>query len=322
MVAGDRLSTLGEHLVALADRPEPADALAEAVADLLPDARTLLVLQSDLTALVSGQPSAAAARLLAETAVPQSRGVAATWRFTPESVRSALDIGWTADALRDELTAISGRPLPQPLDYLIADVARRHGAVRVRGGRACITGSEAEIAEILATRSLHTLHLSRLAPTVLTSPFELDEVVDRLRKDGFMPMPEDAEGVTIVPDRTDGMDRAPVTTVRPRRRVEAGELAVRLLAAPSVAEPESPSFLQIAELAPQLDEAEVALLADALDHGNDVHIVYRNRAGNRSARIVRPEQLYGRWMVSWCHLRAAAREFTVSGIESVSVPVP
>ena len=71
----------------------------------------------------------------------------------------------------------------------------------------------------------------------------------------------------------------------------------------------------------QLDEAEVALLADALDHGNDVHIVYRNRAGNRSARIVRPEQLYGRWMVSWCHLRAAAREFTVSGIESVSVPV-
>jgi hypothetical protein len=193
--------------------------------------------------------------------------------------------------------------------------------VRVRGGRACITGSEAEIAEILATRSLRTLHLSRLAPTVLTSPFELDQVVDRLRKAGFMPMPEDAGGVTIVPDRTDGTDRASVRTVRPRRRVEAGELAARLLATPVAAEPGSPSFLQIAELAPQLDEAEVALLADALDHGNDVHIVYRNRAGNRSARIVRPEQLYGRWMVSWCHLRAAAREFTVSGIESVSVPV-
>jgi len=82
------------------------------------------------------------------------------------------------------------------------------------------------------------------------------------------------------------------------------------------------SFVELTSLAPQLDEAEVALLADALDNGNDVHIVYRNRAGNRSARIVRPEQLYGRWMVSWCHLRSAAREFTVSGIESVSVPVP
>ena len=321
LVAGDRLAALGEHLLAAVDRSDPAEALVAAVADLLPDARTLLVLQSDLTALVSGQPSAAAAQLLAEAAVPESRGVAATWRFSPESVRSALDLGWTADTLRNELAAISGRPLPQPLDYLIADVGRRHGAVRVRGGRACITGSEAEIAEILATRSLRTLHLSRLAPTVLTSPFELDQVVDRLRKAGFMPMPEDAEGVTIVPDRTDGTDRASVPTVRPRRRVEAGELAARLLATPVAAEPGSPSFLQIAELAPQLDEAEVALLADALDHGNDVHIVYRNRAGNRSARIVRPEQLYGRWMVSWCHLRAAAREFTVSGIESVSVPV-
>src|SRR6185436_167561 len=109
LVAGDRLSALGEHLL---------EALVAAVTDLLPDARTLLVLQSDLTALVSGQPSAAAAQLLAEAAVPESRGVAATWRFSPESVRSALDLGWTADTLRDELAAISGRPLPQPLDYL------------------------------------------------------------------------------------------------------------------------------------------------------------------------------------------------------------
>ena len=236
LVAGDRLSALGEHLLAAVDRSDPAEALVAAVADLLPDARTLLVLQSDLTALVSGQPSAAAAQLLAEAAVPESRGVAATWRFSPESVRSALDLGWTADTLRDELAAISGRPLPQPLDYLIADVGRRHGAVRVRGGQACITGSEAEIAEILATRSLRTLHLSRLAPTVLTSPFELDQVVDRLRKAGFMPMPEDAGGVTIVPDRTDGTDRASVRTVRPRRRVEAGELAARLPATPVAAD--------------------------------------------------------------------------------------
>lgn len=319
VIVGDRLSALGEHLAAVADRPDSVDALVAAVADLLPDARTLLVLQSDLTALVSGQPTAAAAQLLAEAAVPESRGVAATWRITPQSIRSALDLGWTADALRDELTAISGRPLPQPLDYLITDVARRHGAVRVRGGRACITGSEPEIAEILATRSLRTLHLSRLAPTVLTSPFELDQVVDRLRKAGFMPMAEDAEGIAIVPDRTTGAVRTAAPAVRPRRKVDAGELARRLSTAPVVAEPLSPSFGRLAELAPQLDEAELALLSDALDHHNDVHIVYRNRAGNRSARIVRPEQLYGRWLVSWCHLRSAEREFTVSGIESVSV---
>jgi predicted DNA-binding transcriptional regulator YafY len=49
-----------------------------------------------------------------------------------------------------------------------------------------------------------------------------------------------------------------------------------------------------------------------------VRISYRNRVGNRSARIIRPEDLYDRWVSSWCHLRGAQREFAVSGIESVS----
>jgi predicted DNA-binding transcriptional regulator YafY len=42
-------------------------------------------------------------------------------------------------------------------------------------------------------------------------------------------------------------------------------------------------------LAPQLDEAEVALLADALDNAADVRIAYRNRSGNRSVRTIRPD---------------------------------
>ena len=110
-------------------------------AGLLPEARSLLVLQSDLTAVVSGQPSAAAARLLAAAAVPEARGVATTWRFSRASVRSALDAGWTAEELTAELAAVTDRALPQPLEYLIADVARRHGAVRVRGARCVVTGS-------------------------------------------------------------------------------------------------------------------------------------------------------------------------------------
>jgi hypothetical protein len=322
VVTGDRLSMLGEHLVAVGDQPDPVDTLTEACADLLPETRGLLVLQSDLTAVVSGQPTAAAARLLAAAAVPESRGVAATWRFSPDSVRNALDIGWTADGLREELAAISRRPLPQPLDYLIADVARRHGAVRVRGARCCLTGSESDVAEILATRSLRALHLSRLAPTVLASPFELDDVVARLRKAGFAPMPEDADGAVIVPERPDAARRAPSHRPRTRRRADAAEAAARLSAGADVPAPRSPSYGRLTELAPHLDEAAVALLADALDHGNDVHIVYRNRAGNRSSRTIRPDQLYGRWVSSWCHLRAAEREFTLAGIESVSLPSP
>jgi hypothetical protein len=169
---------------------------------------------------------------------------------------------------------------------------------------------------------LQTLHLSRLAPTVLASPFELDEVVARLRKAGFAPMPEDADGTVIVPERPDAARRTPAHGPRARPLADAAEVAARLRAGAGAAEPQSPSYVRLAELAPHLDEAEVALLADALDHGNDVHIVYRNGAGNRSARTIRPDQLYGRWVSSWCHLRSAEREFTVSGIESVSWPSP
>jgi hypothetical protein len=285
---------------------------------LLPRVGGFLVLQSDLTAVVSGQVSAAAAHLLAVAAVPESRGAAATWRFTPASVRAALDLGWPADDLRAELTAVSDRPLPQPLDYLIADVARRHGAVRVRGARCCVTGSEVEVAEILATRTLRTLHLNRLAPTVLASPFELDEVVARLRQAGFAPMPEDAGGVVIVPERDGSAEPSVARGPRPRARLDAAALAERLLSGAGEAEPVPVSQGELANLAPHLDEAEVALLADALDHENDVLIVYRNAAGNRSVRAIRPQQLYGRWLSSWCHLREAEREFTVSGIESVA----
>lgn len=223
VVAGDRLTALGELLVT------GADDLAARAAALLPETRGGVVLQSDLTAVVSGQPSAAAARLLAACAQAESRGAAATWRFTPQSVRAAMDDGWAADALRAELVDVSGRELPQPLDYLISDVARRHGTVRVREVRAVVTGSESDVAEIAHTRSLRSLQLVAVTPTVLTSPSEPAAVVKGLRGAGFSPMPEDADGTVIVTSRESGPPPAARRRAA-RARVAAPDLAARLLA--------------------------------------------------------------------------------------------
>ncbi len=316
LVTGDRLTALGEHLVALADGADAEEELARLGAGLLPSTGGLLVLQSDLTAVASGQLSAAASRLLAATAVPESRGTATIWRFTPDSVRGALDDGWSADELRAELAAASDRPLPQPLDYLIGDVARRHGSVRVRGVRSCVTGAEAEISEILHTRSLRRLQLSRLAPTVLASPLEADDLLPKLRAAGFAPMPEDADGVVIVLKK-ESMSAPSSRTARTRARVDPGDLAARLLAAGSGPPPVSKTEAELASLAPRLDDAEVALLADALERGRDVKIVYCNKEGNRTVRAIRPQELYRQHLTSWCHLRSAEREFAVAGIEAV-----
>jgi len=51
---------------------------------------------------------------------------------------------------------------------------------------------------------------------------------------------------------------------------------------------------------------------------HDVLITYRNKAGNRTVRTIQPQQLYGRWLDFWCHLRDAQREFIVASIESVA----
>jgi predicted DNA-binding transcriptional regulator YafY len=75
---------------------------------------------------------------------------------------------------------------------------------------------------------------------------------------------------------------------------------------------------ELASRARHLDGAEVAVLTDALERGLDVRIGYRNNAGNRSVREIRPQELYGPWLNAWCHLRSAERQFTVSSIESVS----
>ena len=153
---------------------------------------------------------------------------------------------------------------------------------------------------------------------MLASPFELDEVVSRLRSAGFAPMPEDATGAVIVPNRADAPTQAGQAPTRARDGGSAPRSSPPACAAARPCRASPRSYSQLSTLAPQLDEAEVALLADALDNAADVRIAYRNRAGNRSVRTIRPEDLYDRWVSSWCHLRRAQREFAVSGIESVS----
>jgi len=325
VIATDTVSDLGEHLLTAAGTA-PEDAvgeLARRCTALLPEASCSVILQSDLTAVVSGQPSAAVSRLLNDSAVAETRGAARTWRFTPASVRAALDAGWAAQDLLTELATLSDRPIPQPLEYLITDAARKHGQVRVRGMRSCVIGAEALITEILHTRSLNKLHLSRLAPTVLASPSSLDDVLARLREVGLSPMAEDAQGTVLVEARHDHeaptLDHAANT--RPRAMLPAAELVRQLAADPdgetARAISDQDTFDLLAELNAHLDDAELELLSDAVEHHNDVLIVYRDKNGSRSTRAIRPQQLYGRWLDSWCHLRNAQRDFTIANIEAV-----
>lgn len=325
IVAADVLTELGEQLLIAVDTDtgNPADELAAKVSSSLPETSCTVILQSDLTAVVSGRPGESVSRVLMAAATSETRGTAAVWRFTPESVRGALDAGWTSTELMSELAGLSDRPLPQPLEYLVTDVARRHGQVKVRGMRSCVVSDEATITEILHTRSLAKLQLARLAPTVLSSPFELDDVLVKLRAAGLSPVAEDASGTVIVEERPEHQTPSVTTAIpAPRARLSAAELAERLVADPRgdlVGDANtSETYGLLAALNTRLDDAELALLADAVDQQRDVLIAYQDRKGSRTVRAIQPQELYGRWLDSWCHLREGQRDFTVANIESVS----
>ncbi len=178
--------------------PSPASA-AEAMHPHLPAPVERIVLQGDLTAVAPGPVTGALADLLRLVADVESRGGASVHRFGEKSIRRALDSGWTADQVLTALADASRTPVPQPLDYLVRDVARRHGQVRVGGVRSYVRAdSAATLDEMLASRGLAPLRLRRIAPTVLVSPVAPDLTLELLRDNGFAPVAESATGAVTL----------------------------------------------------------------------------------------------------------------------------
>ncbi|MFF4620979.1 helicase-associated domain-containing protein [Nonomuraea jabiensis] len=166
------------------------------VADRFPTPTHTVTLQNDLTAIVSGVPAPQLTAFLNGCADLESRDRASVWRFSHQSVRRALDAGTTADGLLEELARVAAKAVPQPLRYLVTDVARRHGAVRVTSAASVVTAEDpALITELCGTRALRKLALRAIAPTVALSALPPDETLRLLRQGGHAP-------VAVAPDGT------------------------------------------------------------------------------------------------------------------------
>jgi Helicase conserved C-terminal domain len=190
VVAAGALSPIGR---AIDDRNR--NQLATLLRAMLPANTDSARFGSDLTVLVSGSPSAKVSGLLDRAADRESRGAGVTWRFSPASVRRALDEGADPVGLLAELEAIAVGELPQPLRYLVNDVARRHGELQVSAALSIIRGEDpALLAQAAADRGLHGLGLRLVAPTVVTSAKPESDTLLALRAAGYLPMPEPRDG--------------------------------------------------------------------------------------------------------------------------------
>jgi hypothetical protein len=322
-LAHGTLTPLGRALLAGA----PLDATVEA---LLPPAVAEALFQNDLTAVVPGTPAAALAGLLDAAAVRESGGGAVTWRFSPASVRAALDAGHTPEGLLADLRAAAvGGALPQVLEYLVGDVGRQHGRVRVRAV-GCVVRAEdpALLAEIAGVRSLRPLGLTVLAPTVLASARPVAETLTALRGAGYAPSGEDADGVAAVeraPRHRVPSPRRPGRTRPSRIPADAVALAQRLLSS-YVDTPEAPAVRptpmsvarDVRDHASHLTTAQRLLLIGAVSQGTPIEITYIDGEGESTRRVIEPAELAGPKLSAWCQLRDDERVFLLSRIESVS----
>ena len=231
--AGGAEGTDGDaHAEVLSD-DETLAALEAALAADLPAAVDMILVQSDLTAIVPGRPAPELAALLERTSVVESRGGALTVRFTPESVRGALDVGYRAEEITQAIGRYSPAPLPDSLSVLIQDAARHHGAVRVRAVSALLRiGDEATAAGLLAEPRLKDLGLDEVAPGILVATASAGQVLRELRATGLAPVTEDASGHLVVGPATAQQARRAPEPSRPgsehsvrRRRPGRRELA-------------------------------------------------------------------------------------------------
>ncbi|HET6986723.1 MAG TPA: helicase-associated domain-containing protein, partial [Kribbella sp.] len=192
------LGALAEHARPLL-QPEPTvDDLAEAISPLVPEPVSEVLLQADLTAVAPGPLVRAVQEELSAMADVESHGGAAVYRFSEGSVRRAFDLGRTADQLHKWLAEHSRTPVPQPLTYLIDDVARRHGVLRIGTASTYLRCDDETVLTQLVNTNLPGIRFRRLAPTVVVSPSPPDMVLSRLREAGLAPLAETFDGVVHV----------------------------------------------------------------------------------------------------------------------------
>ena len=183
------------------------------MARVLPEPIDHFLLQADLTVIVPGPLERDLAEQLAAVATVESAGAAMVYRISEPSIRRALDTGRTAGELHALFERHSKTPVPQGLTYLIDDVARRHGQLRVGMAASFVRCEDPALLAQASRAAAERLEMRLLAPTVAVSQAPIAEVLAALRSAGFAPAAEDSSG-TIVDIRARGA-RVPAP---PRRR--------------------------------------------------------------------------------------------------------
>jgi len=296
----------------------------------LPKAVDHILIQSDNTAIAPGPLEHEVAQELALIADVESRGGATVFRFSEGSIRRGLDHGRTGEEISKFLAKTSKTPMPQPLEYLIADVAKKHGKLRVGNTASFIRCEDsALITQILGDKRLDVLGLRKIAPEVLICGHDATEAMNILRSCGYLPAAEDSRGLLLSGPR---IQRAQ-TKARPPRIIGeyerpdeiAIEGALRTLRTGEKSSRKQSTMRNIATEAlgslPRSTANEtLELLSDYLQNQptKSLSIGYADNNGLVSHRIIDPLKLSAGSLVARDHATGEVQTFRIARITGVA----
>lgn len=161
------------------------DGDAEQAAEDLPGTVERVYLQHDLTVIAPGPLAPVDDDALRTVAVLEAPGLAARYRISEDTLRAAFRTGHSRDDLLSLLGRLSATGIPQPLAYLIDQVAGRDGSIVVDRGpggvgtevrgtadQLDLVGVDAELRQLAWERPDLTTLTTRYPPHVVHTALE------------------------------------------------------------------------------------------------------------------------------------------------------
>lgn len=180
------------------------DKATETAQTRLPATQRKLICQADLSLVAPGPLPTDIEIELRKFTETEQIGMASTYRLSALSISHGLETGLSEQDIRTLLLELSGKPLPQPIDYLLREGAQRFGRLTVSNNGELLRSVVRSIDQILLQEifnqsKLKPFALRQLEDGSLASRFEPEVVYFGLRELGFTAIRVDEKGEVISP---------------------------------------------------------------------------------------------------------------------------
>lgn len=277
-----------------------------------------ILLQADNSAIAPGPLTLELSNMMGTIADIESRGGATVFRFSESSIRRGLDHGHTGEFIIDFLKKSSKTTVPQPLEYLINDTARRHGKLRVGQANSYIRcEDEAVISQIIIDKRLDDLAIRKIAPQVLVSEVDSAHLVSALREAGYLPALENATGILL---SAPTVRRSKSRPKPPRTLVEfsAPNPGIITAAVRAIRAGEKATSHKSRDIPRTSANETLELLHQYIDEGTTLTIGYADTNGGVSNRVIDPISISLGTLVAKDHGTGEVIQFKIPRITGVA----